>query len=93
MTQGAKGSLASDGNFLYRAPILEAEIIDETGTGDSFGSGFVSEYMKSNNIELALQFAMANSAANLEEMGAKEGILKEGDNWEKVEIKKEKISS
>ncbi len=92
MTQGKEGSLASDGQFLYKAPILEAEIVDETGTGDSFGAGFVSSYLKNSDIELALQFAMANSAANLKEMGAKEGILQKDDNWSKVKIEKEKLN-
>ncbi len=91
MTKGKEGSVASDGEYLYKAPILKRKTVDETGTGDSFGSGFVANYMKTSNIVTALQFATANAAANLEKTGAKEGVLKEGENWDKVKVKKEKV--
>jgi len=91
MTRGRKGSIVSDGEFLYTAPVLKKKIVDETGTGDSFGAGFVANYMKTSNIISAIQFATANSAANLEKMGAKEGILKGGESYKKVKVQKVKI--
>jgi len=91
MTRGRKGSIVSDGKFLYTTPVLKKKIVDETGTGDSFGAGFVADYMKTSDIVSAIQFATANSAANLERLGAKEGILKAGESWKKVKVKKTKL--
>ena len=91
ITKGREGSVVSDGEFLYTSSALKKKTIDETGAGDSFGAGFVAHYMKTADIVSAIQFATANSAANLGEMGAKEGILKKEAKWEKVKVKKEPI--
>jgi sugar/nucleoside kinase (ribokinase family) len=46
VTDGPRGVAVSDGNYLYKAGIFkEKEIIDRTGAGDSFGSGFVAGLM------------------------------------------------
>ncbi len=91
MTKGRKGVSVSDGKFVYKAPALKIKVIDETGAGDSFGSGFVSEYIKTGKIDLAIQFATANAAANIEELGAKEGILKKGKSWKKGVVNKKRL--
>ncbi len=91
MTKGKQGATVSDGKFLYNAPILKVKLVDATGAGDSFGSGFVVDYIKNNDIVSAIQFAMANSTANIKEWGAKDGILKKGQKWKKVRVKKQKL--
>ncbi len=91
MTKGGQGVTVSDGKFLYTAPTLKAKLVDATGAGDSFGSGFVVEYIKSSDIVSAIQFAMANSTANIKEWGAKDGILKKGQKWKKVKVKIQKL--
>lgn len=49
ITKGPDGSLASDGKNKYCAGIFkEKEIVDRTGAGDAFGSGFVSGLMHKN---------------------------------------------
>ena len=43
MTQGPKGALAITEKFLYQIPCFKAKkIVDRTGAGDAFGSGFIS---------------------------------------------------
>ncbi len=91
MTKGKKGSIVSDGEYLYEASIIKRKIVDETGTGDAFGSGFVFQYMKTSNIQESIQFATANAAANVGVMGAKEGVLSKNDNWRKVKVRKKKL--
>ncbi len=91
MTKGKQGVAVSDGKFLYTAPSFRVKLVDETGAGDSFGSGFVVQYIKNNNIVSAIQFAIANSTANVKEWGAKDGILKKGQKWKKVKVKKQKL--
>jgi len=89
ITKGAKGVIVSNGKEIYQAKVLKIKVIDKTGAGDSFGSGFVSGFIKSQGkIDYSIQLGIANSSACIGKWGAKNGLLKEGDNWKKVEIKK-----
>jgi len=92
MTKGEKGVVVSDGKYLYSAKALKSKVIDKTGAGDSFGSGFVSGFIKANgDIEHAIQLGTANSASCLQQWGAKNGLLGEKDNWGKVKIMKKRL--
>jgi sugar/nucleoside kinase (ribokinase family) len=92
MTKGAKGVVASNGEYFYSAKALKIKVADKTGAGDSFGAGFVSGFIKSSeDIEYALQLGVANSMACLQKWGAKNGLLSENDNWEKVKIYKKRL--
>jgi len=93
MTKGTKGVVVSDGNYLYKAKPEKSKVIDKTGAGDAFGSGFVSGVIQSNgNIEYATQMAMANASSCLTQWGAKNGLLKKGEMWQKVNVKKIKLT-
>ncbi len=92
MTKGRKGVVASDGNYLYRAESLPAKIVDKTGAGDAFGSGFLSQILKGGNIEIALQFGAANAASCIQALGAKQGLLQKGQVWRKIKVIKKKLS-
>ncbi len=91
MTKGGEGVVASDGKYLYSAkPDPNRKIIDTTGAGDSFASGFLSDYIKYNgDIEKAIQLGLANSAANLAEIGAKTGLLDKNSKFERVSVAKQ----
>lgn len=90
MTKGPDGVVVSDGQNLYRAKSLPVRVIDRTGAGDSFASGFVSAYFKDEgNIENAIQLGIANSIACITSLGAKQGLLKKGEKFKKVEVLKE----
>jgi len=92
MTKGSGGAVVSDGKYLYGAGILDVKVIDGTGAGDSFGSGFVSAFIRSNgSIEKAIQLATVNAGSCLGEWGAKSGLLKKGEKFENIKIKKEKL--
>jgi sugar/nucleoside kinase (ribokinase family) len=91
MTKGMGGVSVSDGKFLYKAKALKTKVADETGAGDSFASGFVAEYIKTGDIISSIQFATANSSANLKKIGAKEGLLKKGQKFTKIKVLYEKL--
>jgi sugar/nucleoside kinase (ribokinase family) len=92
ITKGAQGASISDGKFLYKVPASPAKLIDSTGAGDAFGSGFVCGIMKrEKDIVFAAQIASANSSSVIKEFGAKKGLLPKNKNWPKVEILKEKL--
>lgn len=92
MTRGGEGVVVSDGKQMFTAvPPASRIIIDTTGAGDAFGSGFVSEFMRTQNIEAAIQLGMANSVGCLSQVGAKHGLLKKNQEFDRVEVKKEEI--
>ncbi len=88
MTKGDKGSLVSDGRNLFSAGVVPVKVKDRTGAGDSFGAGFVSGFIESGDIEYSIQLATANAASCLGEVGAKKGLLKKGDHFKKIKVKR-----
>ncbi len=91
MTKAEKGALASDGETLWRAPALEAKVVEKTGAGDAFGSGFLAGYLEKGEVEYALQLGIANAASCIGKKGAKNGFLSKKSDWERVKVEKEKI--
>ena len=92
MTKGKKGVTVSDGNYLYKSGSIRTKVVDKTGAGDAFGSGFLSGILKSEgSIEYAIQLGTANARRCLKEKGAKQGLLGRGENFEKVKVKKKKL--
>lgn len=90
MTKGGDGVVVSDGKYLYRAQSLGMKMVDGTGAGDAFGSGFVSGLIQKNDIVYAIQLAMANSGFAITKIGAKEGILRKNQSWPKIKVCQEK---
>ena len=93
MTRGADGVVASDGKYLYSAKADSAiKVVDTTGAGDSFASGFLSDFIRTNgDVESSIQLGLANSAGNLTEVGAKTGILDKDAKFNRVSVLKESI--
>lgn len=87
MTKGPKGVLVSDKKNIYSAGVPDSPVVERTGAGDAFSSGFVSEFMKSGDIRKAIQFATANASSVVTKFGSKAGILKKKDwgEWPLVE--------
>lgn len=93
MTKGPLGGVVSDGKFLYHFNVLKVKkIVDRTGCGDAFGSGFlVGPIRCPGSIEYAIQLASANATGCLQKIGAKNDLLKKGESifkFGKVKIKK-----
>jgi len=91
MTKGEEGVVLSDGKYLYSARSPRIKVLDRTGAGDAFGSGFVSGFLKKGTIEEAIQLGTANAIACLKSWGAKEGLLKEGQKWQRVKVQKKSL--
>ncbi|MFH0987288.1 MAG: carbohydrate kinase family protein [Patescibacteria group bacterium] len=103
MTKGPFGVVVSDGNYLYSAGIFKTKVVDRTGSGDAFGSGFIMGLIKatgnqqpvtSKAIEYAMQFGSANATSGLKKLGAKNGLLVRGEDifkFGKLKISKRKL--
>jgi sugar/nucleoside kinase (ribokinase family) len=92
ITKGPLGIICTDGKYIYECAALKSnKVIDRTGAGDAFSSGFVSGIMASKTIEDAIQIGLSNATSCIGKFGAKQGLLKKTDNlykWGKAKIKK-----
>jgi ribokinase len=90
VTKGSQGVIVSNGKNTYSAlPRPNFKIADTTGAGDSFASGFLSDFIRNNgDIEKAIQLGMANSESNLTQVGAKIGLLEKNSQFERASVQK-----
>ena len=64
-------------NKIYKIiPNKNIKCVERTGAGDAFASGFVAEYIKTQNINKALKLALANSESVIQHYGAHNKLLK-----------------
>lgn len=93
MTQGARGVTVCEGQYIYQAGILPGRVLERTGAGDAFGSGFVSGMIFKDSIEYAIQLGSANSTSVIKRIGAKSGLLSKKDlkYFKKLKVKKYRI--
>jgi len=76
VSDGPNGVVASDGKTIVRAGMYQdVKVIDRTGAGDAFGSGFLSKWAQGASLKDAIVFASANSTSVVTKIGAKAGIL------------------
>lgn len=79
VSDGSSGVVATDGKTIVEAGIYEeVNVIDRTGAGDAFGSGFLSQWAQGKTLREAIIYASANSTSVVSKIGAKTGILHAG---------------
>jgi len=96
VTDGPRGAYASDGRYLYRAGVFkERKLVDRTGAGDAFGSGFIAGLMQKHDVHHALRLAAANATSVVEQIGAQGGILTKRDfagaRWRYLDLEVEPL--
>lgn len=94
ITDGKRGSYVVNGRYyIYSSTFPEKSIVDRTGAGDAFGSGFVFGLIRTGILDKkissskdeerdlveSLRIANANSTSVIENIGAKNYLLKEED--------------
>lgn len=79
VSDGPNGVCAGDGKTIVKAGMYEdVPVVDRTGAGDAFGSGFLSQWARGASLRDAIVFASANSTSVVTKVGAKAGILRSG---------------
>lgn len=77
ITKDVDGVQAFDGEYFYTHPAPEVEnLVDTTGAGDAFASGFIGALIKGRNIEEALELGTRNAGSVIQKFGAQTGLLK-----------------
>jgi len=79
VSDGPNGVVATDGKTIVRAGMYEdVPVVDRTGAGDAFASGFLSQWSQGKSLRESIIFASANSTSVVTKVGAKGGILHKG---------------
>lgn len=88
VSDGPNGVCASDGKTIVTAGMYEdVPVLDRTGAGDAFASGFLSQWSQGKSLEESIVFASANSTSVVGMIGAKPGILHAGAELHDMPIK------
>ncbi len=76
VTDAEKGSYLIDekGEFLKHG-IVEVDVVERTGAGDGYASGFLSAVMSGKNWQEAMSWGAKNAAAVISKVGAQTGLL------------------
>ncbi len=92
VSDGPNGVCASDGKTIVKAGMYDdVPVIDRTGAGDAFASGFLSQWSRGNTLRAAVIFASANSTSVVSKIGAKAGILKADAKLHDMELEEHDV--
>ncbi|MEY9868007.1 fructoselysine 6-kinase [Peribacillus sp. B2I2] len=70
VTRGGKGAILSIENQLYEQAIIQTNVVDTLGAGDSFIAGFLSSYVRGKDVYEALQKGALAASRTCQDYGA-----------------------
>ncbi len=80
ISDGARGSTASDGKQTWHCPVISnAVIVDTTGAGDAFGTGATWALTQGLDLPMMLRAGTINATGVIGAMGAQAGLLTDTD--------------
>ncbi len=76
ITDGKFGSyaLTPSGDFFHQ-PILHAKVVEKTGAGDSFSTGFLAATIEGHDTTTAMEWGSVNASSVIGHIGAQPGLL------------------
>jgi sugar/nucleoside kinase (ribokinase family) len=78
VTDGAKGSIATDGHTLYRCPVCpDVDVVDTTGAGDAFTTATTWALLCGQDLPNAMKAGTINSGSVVGVIGAQDGLLED----------------
>lgn len=75
ITDGAEGSYACDGNKKLKAPIFPVQVVEKTGAGDAYSSGFISALNWDQPLKEAMIWGAINASNTIKKLGPQAGLL------------------
>ncbi len=76
VTDGSRGSYAFDGTNLVFVPPIKTDVVEMTGAGDGFSSGFLTALVLGKDLEEALRWGNINAASVISEISCQKGLLR-----------------
>jgi len=76
ITDGPRGSYAFDGRDFYHMGILPIDLVEATGAGDAYATGFIAALFHGRSTAEAMRWGSANSASVVTKIGPQDGLLK-----------------
>lgn len=79
ITDDGNGSFAFDGSNVLHRDIFKVPVVEMTGAGDAYSTGFVCALAYGKTIQEAMTWGAANAASVIQYIGAREGLLKKDE--------------
>ena len=80
ITDGKHGTLATDGQNVYRCSAVQNDnIVDTTGAGDAFGCAVTAGLLQGKDLPTALKMGSINASSVIGYLGAQAGLLTKTD--------------
>ena len=84
VTSGGDGAYLYNGDEVYVGEPSDRDIVETTGAGDAFASGFISGLINEDDIETSFKKGFIQAEAVIQEYGAKTGLLEEEEINERI---------
>ncbi|HYM65144.1 MAG TPA: carbohydrate kinase family protein [Candidatus Sulfotelmatobacter sp.] len=89
ITDSKNGSYVFDErNKMLKFEIIDVAVVEKTGAGDAYSSGFLAAILKSLSIEEAMIWGSVNASSVISQVGAEKGLLLKEDLEEKLKFLK-----
>ncbi len=75
ITDGPKGSYASDATGQYQLGIFDVPLVERTGSGDAFATGFMNAIAQGKDLPEAMRWGSFESAGVIQRVGPQAGLL------------------
>lgn len=75
ITDGRKGSYCYDGERMYQIGIIDLPVVERTGCGDAYASGFLSALAYGLGVTEAMRWGSVNGAHEATKLGSQTGLL------------------
>lgn len=75
ITDGPNGAYASNSINTYHLPVFPIKVVETTGAGDAFATGFVAALHHGQSVPEAMRWGTANSAGVISKIGPQDGLL------------------
>lgn len=75
VTYDIHGSFVYTKEKAYYQPIFKVKVVDATGAGDAYASGFLGKYIKTHDIQKAMEFGAKNASSVISYLTTQKGLL------------------
>lgn len=76
ITDNGRGSYCFDGKNFYHLDIFRVPVVEMTGAGDAYSTGFISALAYGRDVGEAMRWGAMNGASVIQKIGARQGLLR-----------------